>query len=579
MKIRRLEISSFRGIPDNVSILFPLKNNKPASLIILGDNGVGKSSIVDSVELCLQGQILQSKRLDSSTAPSIKSFHSQQLPNIKITLENGEVIDRSIIEDEQGLLSDLKYPHQLFSISPFVLRRHDILRFIDSAEAERTLVFSNYLRDHNNRDWVEHPIDELKRLQDERLKHKNRRDSLLKSLADELKIDIKLIPLDRKQFFDFVKVNIYKGFSKADLEAKGFKVKLNERAVRLSTMIITSMDNHKKIKNEINNFSVVSRAETFPKHLLTQLEEVLTKVSQKLTSSFLQISPLPFIDKIEIKYDIKSVLALSLLINLKNEQVCTPNQILSEANLDLLALLFFLSFIEESAERGQAKFIILDDVLQSIDATIRVSFISYLLKNLPDWQYIITAHDRLWHRQLQELMNLHNHSFFNLSITGWSFEKGPEIKSTSNDLDEILISALNDKNLIQICSASGLLLEELSDGLSKSLRTSIQRKRDDRYTLADLLPGIFKVLKRTDLKTKIEPVEQWLHLRNLIGAHFNDWAMSLSLEEAKQFGESVKALFNETKCKKCSQWITDNPDFSFYSCKCGSLIIQKKSTN
>ncbi|MBE0550908.1 MAG: AAA family ATPase, partial [Ignavibacterium sp.] len=48
MRIKKIDIKSFRGIPKSLSINFPFKNNKPASLVILGDNGVGKSSIVDA---------------------------------------------------------------------------------------------------------------------------------------------------------------------------------------------------------------------------------------------------------------------------------------------------------------------------------------------------------------------------------------------------------------------------------------------------------------------------------------------------------------------------------------------------
>lgn len=575
MKIKKLEINSFRGVPDKLIIDFSSKNKSPTSLILLGDNGVGKSSIVDSIELCLQGQISQSTALDLKTSPSARSFYSQNLPKIRITLENDEVVNREIIYDEQGILSNVKSAHRLFSVSPFVLRRHDLLRFIDSSEAERALVFSNYLRDNNNADWVEHPIDEIKRLQDERLRLKNERDSLILALANELKISVDDIPFNRKEYNEFVKDKIYKGISKFQIETSGFKVKLNQKAIQLADDVYSAMENHRKIKSQINEFSVSAKAITFPKHLLSQLEIFLSRVSEKLTASFLEISPLQFLDRIEIKYDNQSVLALSLTLFLKNNRSCSPNQLLSEANLDLLALLFFLAFIQESAERGQSKFLILDDVLQSVDATIRVSFISYLLKNFHDWQYIITAHDRLWHRQLIELMNSHGHQHFNISIVGWSFEQGPEIRNIEGGIDDSLSVALQEKNLINICSTAGLLLEEISDVLSKTLNISIHRKRDDKYTLGDLFPGLVKQLKKSSIKAQVEQVEKWIHLRNLVGAHYNEWALALSLEEARLFGESVINLFNVVKCKNCSRWISNNPELNFYSCKCGSIMVQK----
>jgi hypothetical protein len=575
MKIKKLEINSFRGIPNQLIIDFPIKNNKPSSLIILGDNGVGKSSIVDSIEFCLQGHISQTKLSNLTNTPSVKSFYSKFFPSINITFENLEKINRKIIPDEQGLLSNVTKPHKLFSVSPFVIRRHDILRFINSSEAERTLVFSNYLRKENDSDWVEHPIDEIKRLQDDRLKAKKDRDILLKKLSDELKIDSQKIPFERKAFNEFVKEHIYGGLPKTQFESLGFKVKLNKKAELLAEEVYIEIENHRQIRAKVNSFSIAGSVTTFPKHLLSQLEGFLIKVSEKLTISFLEISPLEFIDKIEIVYQNESILALSLNLILKNKQKCSPNQLLSEANLDLLALLFYLAFIQESAERGQSKFIILDDVLQSVDSTIRVNFITYLLKNFSDWQFIITAHDRLWHRQLVELMNLYSHQYFNLSLASWSFENGPVIKNITFENTESLYQAIEDNNLINICSNSGLLLEEICDGLSKSLNTSLQRKKEDKYTLGDLFPGIVKLLKKTTLNKNIETIQKWLHLRNLIGAHYNEWALSLSFDEAKSFGLSVLSLHELVKCKNCSSWIINNYEFKFYACKCGKLIIQK----
>ena len=554
MRIKQVSINSFRGIPKNILINFPIRNDKPTSLIILGDNGVGKSSIVDAIEFGLQGHISQVRIFNVSTMPSIKSFTSNKLPEIKIILENDELIHRKVILDEQGILTNLKGPHKYFNVSPFVLRRHDILRFINSSVAERILVFSNYLRD-GEQNWYEHPIDELNRLQEERLKQKDKRDNLRKMLAKELKVDIEEIPFTRKEINELVKTKIYRGVSKKKFEAQGFKIKINEKAVLLSEDVIKAIESYRQLKNEISKYSITANINTFPKHLLGQLNDFLGKVSDRLTLSFLQISPLKFLEKIEIKYSYDNVLALIVSLKLKNNTSCSPNELLSEANLDLLALLFFLAFVQESATRGQSKLLILDDVLQSIDSTIRVNFISFLLKNFSDWQFIITAHDKLWQRQLNELLNVYGHQYVNLSIVDWAFEDGPIIQPQTGSIDESLHNAILANDLIGICSQSGILLEQICDGLSKNLNTTIQRKVDDKYTLGDLFPSIIKTLKKTDLRALVEDVEKWLHLRNLIGAHFNEWALTLSLEEARLFGNSVKSLFDKVRCNKCSTWL------------------------
>ena len=55
MKIAKIDIESFRGIPGHCSLDFRDKSGKACSAIIYGGNGSGKSSIVDAIEYNLQG--------------------------------------------------------------------------------------------------------------------------------------------------------------------------------------------------------------------------------------------------------------------------------------------------------------------------------------------------------------------------------------------------------------------------------------------------------------------------------------------------------------------------------------------
>lgn len=307
------------------------------------------------------------------------------------------------------------------------------------------------------------------------------------------------------------------------------------------------------------------------------VKEVISKAESRITESFQAISRCDFLDKIELLCGDISATSLSINVHLKNGRCCSPHHIFSEANLDLLVLLVFLSLAKEAAEKTQAKFLILDDVLQSVDSTIRVSIVDYLLKEFSDWQLIFTVHDRLWRSQLCDLFRRNNHEFIESEIVRWNFDNGPTIFNTSKDIDYFLLEAIEAGQVVNICSQAGLLLEEVCDKLSSILPTSIIRKKGDKYTLGDLWPGIYKTLKKTNMKVVVDEVDKWLHLRNLVGAHYNEWARSLSLQEAQLFAEAVLHIFWEVRCNKCFRWIEPlGSQGKHWACRCKKLNVSKE---
>lgn len=76
MKIDSIKISNFRGIPNSLNL--PLcKNKKSCSALIYGDNGTGKSTFIDAIELLTQGTI-HGKR---TVAPSEWIYNSKSKVN------------------------------------------------------------------------------------------------------------------------------------------------------------------------------------------------------------------------------------------------------------------------------------------------------------------------------------------------------------------------------------------------------------------------------------------------------------------------------------------------------------------
>lgn len=212
-----------------------------------------------------------------------------------------------------------------------------------------------------------------------------------------------------------------------------------------------------------------------------------------------------------------STTSLSIKITLSNGKIVEPNQIFSEANYDLMVLLLYLSLIRVGVDKGQEKVLVLDDVLQSIDSSIRANFIVYILENLKDWQLFITCHDRLWLNQLRYLFQKSTHKFKEYHISNWSFSNGPFIREENLvTIDNTLSQAITTRNVRIIAAISGLFLEKICQELSVSLACSIERKAGDRYTIGDLWPSIKKNLKKTSLHPLLEKIDKSLCIRNLL---------------------------------------------------------------
>jgi hypothetical protein len=76
-----------------------------------------------------------------------------------------------------------------------------------------------------------------------------------------------------------------------------------------------------------------------------------------------------------------------------------------------------------------------------------------------------------------------------------------------NSLD----SAIKTNDIYIIVSQAGITLEKICNYLSFNLPIRVTRKKEDKYTLGDLFPGVFKILKRSNISeiiVKIGPAEK-----------------------------------------------------------------------
>lgn len=181
-----MEINSFRGIKHE-----DLKLNTK-SLILLGENGTGKSSITNAIEYLFTSQVASLKgSQDIDHDKSIRFFGDNNGKlSVKAVLGNGLTIERN--EDEWNCPDDLRPIIDEIANGSNILNRKKLLKFIDSQPKQRyeaigKLFGYDYLDDVENIFRKEHNKLETS-LADKKEEYTNQ----IRSLSAALGLDFKL---------------------------------------------------------------------------------------------------------------------------------------------------------------------------------------------------------------------------------------------------------------------------------------------------------------------------------------------------------------------------------------------------
>jgi hypothetical protein len=572
-KVSALDIRAFRGVPGQLQIdLRATPRGDAVSLLLLGDNGSGKSSVADALEFCLRASLL--RRIDPGrpVKRQAQSLVSNTAPYVEVELEHeGRVARGKPGKDRFGPdVTRLEEPRAEFALAPFVLRRVDIQSFWALPSKERMLVFFDYFRPPGT--------TERQRLEASRTvkKLEGRIPELETEAVDAFHALAATLNINRNQLGTLDEFHererfLYARFIRqalADAKSKRERdrLKANWRRARNPATALAAAHLDLDTARAIADGNAEDRVKA-------EVAAILDVASSSVTDAFRAVSESDFVEQVNVVPGPDgSTLEVSLILS--DGKTVDPSLVLSEANLDLLALLVFVGVVEGAANAGQAKLLVLDDVFQSVDSVHRERVCAHLAQRLSDWQLVVLTHDRLWMAILGELLRQSGHRFVAREIVDWTFEAGPLLREAVLEPSRPLEAALAGGIPTAICSASGLLLEEIAERLSWTLPSSVVRRRGDRYTLGDTWPGVAKRLRKLGMATEVEAVEASLPLRNLVGAHFNEWARTVSSKEAQRFGRAVLAVYACVRCPRCDGWI-EPAGKERYVCRCGDAQLPR----
>ena len=314
------------------------------------------------------------------------------------------------------------------------------------------------------------------------------------------------------------------------------------------------------------------------------VEGVLEKIANDVDELYQSIHPGKGIGGIKLKLDKKKRGSLLYEVAFGSNTDVHPQPYYSESQLDTLGLCIFLALAKKDSKDTET-LLVLDDVLGSVDQKHLEETIKLLVNQALHFsQLIITTHYRPLRDQFRFAKQASS-TVHLLELKPWTSGIGVSVGSTKVYLDELKAN-LNKDGFSRdiVASQAGQLFESLLEFISKTYRCRVPHLSEPRYTFSDLANAPSKKLKKaltvkqhsddSTVETKLEPIfsklDEAIHIRNLVGCHFNELAGQLSDEEVRNMAHLAIEFSEALVCSSCGSLSTSEKSGSYWSCPCKS---------
>jgi DNA repair exonuclease SbcCD ATPase subunit len=319
--------------------------------------------------------------------------------------------------------------------------------------------------------------------------------------------------------------------------------------------------------------------DTFSKVKKAKINEIYEAITGNVNAYYAMLHPTDPHKNIELNVALGKRASAELKIEsfgLKED----PRAFASEGHLDSLGLCIVLAFVKKFNE--PCNLVILDDVVTTIDAKHRGKICKLLFEHFGDYQLVITTHDSIWYDQLRayQIAYKQESRFKNMEIVGWTLDDGPLIEPFKPRQDRI-VDRLKKGDKHGAAAEGRLYLEWLLKKIIITTKAKVLLKTD-RYTVSDLFSPaknrISRLLTDGDYKketlARFQELESTAIFGNLL-LHDNPEAENASIEEVKQFCESVINLHESFSCPDCGQFLNYYQDMKRIRCnnpKCKQAV-------
>jgi hypothetical protein len=302
------------------------------------------------------------------------------------------------------------------------------------------------------------------------------------------------------------------------------------------------------------------------------LEQVRQELEADFDRLYQQLHPDEGYGAISIPVDQAQRSSITLRARFHEQEETHPLSYYSEGHLDSLGLCIFLAFIKRF--NRDLKLIVLDDVLTTVDTGHRLRAARLLAREFKDYQLVITTHDLLWAKELERAIP--NAKL--MQLRRWNLDQGVDCEQNAlSDWEYYAEQALSGRAQDTIAGA-GRNLEKFLFQMRSNLGLAVPAKRDRNYTIGDLYGPFFAwvndaQVERPDrpqfgqeLKALQQELDEVWRLRNWSGAHFNEWAATVTPNEALSFLGAIQRLVTAFECPVCQNLVVHDANAKVLLC-------------
>lgn len=165
-----------------------------------------------------------------------------------------------------------------------------------------------------------------------------------------------------------------------------------------------------------------------------ELNNVLNRISADVNAFYVQLHPDEGFDQLKLSSTPDRGLEFDFIY--RGDPITPPGKLLSESHLNTLGLCFFLASVIHYNQ--QCEFVVLDDVVSSVDANHRLA-LARLLRDEPrlnQRQYIILSHDMYW----SDLLRRNFPTWVHKKITNWNYDAGICLEDEKSIREQVILS-------------------------------------------------------------------------------------------------------------------------------------------